>query len=81
MKKDTKILAITSRDIVAAKAHYHASCYRIYTATKKEKEMHISTDAEVDDYNKAEAAAYTELIDFVRNYIYPKKCLISVISQ
>ena len=30
-KLDSKILAIVSRDIVAAEAHYHRSCYRLYT--------------------------------------------------
>ena len=30
-KGDEKILAVTSRDIVAAEAHYHVSCYKNYT--------------------------------------------------
>ena len=29
--QDAKIMEITSRDIVAAEAHYHKSCYRNYT--------------------------------------------------
>ncbi len=29
-KMDSRILAIVSRDIAAAKAHYHGSCYRLY---------------------------------------------------
>lgn len=31
LKHDTDILAITSKDIVAAEAHYHRVCYREYT--------------------------------------------------
>jgi len=31
LKEDAKIRVLTSRDIVAAEAHYHASCYKIYT--------------------------------------------------
>ena len=31
MKVDRKILAITSRELVAAEAHYHKTCYRDYT--------------------------------------------------
>ena len=39
LKGDEKILALTSRDIVAAEAHYHCSCYKIYTKVKiKERE-------------------------------------------
>ena len=30
-KGNGKILAVTSRDIVAAEAHYHVSCYKNYT--------------------------------------------------
>lgn len=44
-KGDRKILAITSRDIVAAEAHYHLSCYKNYTREKRKgvrvKTMHI----------------------------------------
>ena len=34
-KGDNKIMAITSRDIVAAEAHYHTSCYKNYTRVIK----------------------------------------------
>ena len=34
-RMDQNILAITSRDIVSAKAHYHKSCYRNYTRDEK----------------------------------------------
>ena len=36
LKGDEKILAVTSRDIVAAEAHYHFSCYRNYTRGSSE---------------------------------------------
>lgn len=35
-KCDHKIMALTSREIVAAEAHYHRSCYRGYTRPKKQ---------------------------------------------
>ena len=34
LKGDEKILALTNRDIVAAEALYHCSCYKIYTKVK-----------------------------------------------
>ena len=37
-KNDGKILTVTSRDIVAAKAHYHRSCYKNYTRMKTKNE-------------------------------------------
>ena len=30
-RNDTKVLALTSRDLVAAEAWYHKSCYKLYT--------------------------------------------------
>lgn len=35
-KFDHKIMALTSREIVAAEAHYHRSCYSRYTRPKKQ---------------------------------------------
>jgi len=32
---DERLLAVTARDIVAAEAHYHCSCYRDYTRPEK----------------------------------------------
>ena len=37
-KRDEKILAVTRRDIVAAEARYHISCYTNYT-----RELHKNT--------------------------------------
>lgn len=34
--RDERLLAITSRDIVAAEAHYHASSYKLYTYSQKD---------------------------------------------
>ncbi len=36
-KGDEHIIAVTSRDIVAAEAHYHTSCYKNYTRNIKNK--------------------------------------------
>ena len=33
-RNDTKVSALTSRDLVAAEAWYHKSCYRLYTNVK-----------------------------------------------
>ena len=48
LKNDARILAIPSRDIVAAEAHYHASCYKSYTNIKT-KECDYVGDKEVDN--------------------------------
>ena len=66
-KNDTKMLATTSRDIVAAEACYHASCYKKYTSVRKQN---TSTDSTVneknDDYKIAEAKALQMLYRYIR---------------
>jgi len=59
-KGDKKIIAVTSRDIVAAKAYYHRSCYLTYTRVRPE------VIKNVDEYAKAEKKAYDKLFTFIR---------------
>ena len=47
LNNDARILAIASRDIVAAEAHYHASCYKSYTNIKTKEGDHVG-DQEVE---------------------------------
>ena len=71
-KMDTRIMGLTSRELVATEAHYHRSCYRSYTRQKEE----TSTDqAESDDerlYSLKEVEAYKMLFDFVRTDLFVK---------
>ncbi|KAK3754240.1 hypothetical protein QZH41_007590 [Actinostola sp. cb2023] len=52
---DQRILAITSRDIVAAEAHYHRSCYRDYTrpAQQQQPEKNQTTEVTVNKDTKS----------------------------
>lgn len=79
-KQDTKILAITSRDIVAAEAHYHASCYRNYTRSKGEASAEKEECDEDVLYEEAEKVAYAELLDRIRDVIIPNKIIVPVTS-
>ena len=36
LKEEDAILAVTSREIVAAEAHYHISCYNNYTRSPEQ---------------------------------------------
>ena len=72
-KLDQRMLAITSRELVAAEGHYHRSCYRAYTrgqpaACSKSREE--SEDAE-NQYEVAEKKAYEELFSYIRNELFP----------
>ena len=67
LKMDSKILALTSRDLVAAEAQYHISCYKDYT---REKPMDHSSQQEHCDsllYSTKEHEAYEMLFSHVRS--------------
>ena len=77
LKGDKKILALTSRDIVAAEAHYHCSCYKIYTKVKTKEREHESEKTERDEWYKiVEKQAYaifltiSELTSFPARKLY-----------
>ena len=67
-KVDERILALTSRDIVAAEAQYHRTCYRIYTRSRlsEETESNVHTINEESEYWLVESNAYDELFEFIR---------------
>ena len=85
-KEDGKVLAIMSRDIVAAGAHYHVSCYKKYTRVNKEQQVYRKQnieDIEEDRdelYQRIERDAYADLFKYIRTDIIPNKKIIEVSS-
>ena len=77
-KCDTKLLAITSRDIVAAEAHYHASCYRDYTRPAPGLETEPAPSQENDIYLEKQDESYAELFHYIRTDILPNKQIIRI---
>lgn len=86
LNNDARILAITSRDIVATEAHYHASCYKSYTNIKTKERDHVG-DKEVENssqvtdmlsYEVAEVEAYVQLFHYIRNKVIPHKKVVPV---
>lgn len=63
-KNDHRILAVVSRELVAAEACYHKSCYRNYTRT-----IPFSVDKKEDEYienSRAELQGYEKLFNYNR---------------
>ena len=61
-KCDHKIMALTSREIVAAEAHYHRSCYRGYTRLKQQGlQCDISDDTQDEEFD-----AFSDLFEHIR---------------
>jgi len=81
-KSDPKILAVASRDLVAAEAHYHHSCYRMYTNKGGETATtDVSPDAEEDClYNEAERHANESLYTFIRDDLFTNPRVLKMID-
>ena len=76
-KNDTKMLALVSRDIVAAEACYHRSCNRDYT--RPAKSTSTSSKSSVDDeYVQVESSAYEMLFDYIRTAILDNPRLVNL---
>ena len=64
-KNDHRMLAVVYRELVAAKACYHKSCYRSYT-----RNIPVSGDkkeaSEYTEYSRAELQGYVKLFNYIR---------------
>lgn len=82
-KQDSHILTVTSRDIVAAEAHYHRSCYRDYTRNPSRQHHALKVeDMETDDsqYWDIEQRSYENLFDFIREEVIASPDIIALKS-
>ena len=75
-KLDHRMLAITARDLVAAEAHYHKSCYRKYTRGEKEKMAAVATDKDDESYQAAEEQSYVLLFQYMRDTLFPEPTVL-----
>ena len=73
-KGDSKIMAIASRELVAAEAHYHIS-YKRYTCIDTSREdipltERSSQSMDSSEYAKIESEAYSALFEFLRSDLF-----------
>ena len=74
-KYDDKIIGLTSRDIVAAEAQYHRSCYRNYTRPdRKSLDHNLPPDPEDD----VENCAFSDLFDHIREEVMAKQKAVNM---
>ena len=74
---DEHIMAITSRELVAAEAMYHPSCYKVYTKATYIPVSHSEDYA----YTTAENAAYSELFLHIRNTLFQHSTGVVTLSE
>ena len=77
-KKDSRILAIASREIVAAEACYHRTCYKGYT--RAETSPTVASDgcgeSLEDEYANLESEAYQMLFDYIRSDVLANEKIV-----
>lgn len=78
-KCDQKILAVTTRDIVAAEAHYHRSCYREYTQPDKTPPVQVGSSVDANqDERDAEQGAFSDLFQYIKAEVVDKQVVVSM---
>ena len=77
-KKDSRILAIAPREIVAAEACYHRTCYKVYT--RAEESPTGASDgcgqSLEDGYVNFESEAYQMLFDYIRSDVLANEKIV-----
>ena len=77
-KKDSRILTIASREIVAAEACYHRTCYKGYT--RAEASPTVASDgcgeSLEDEYANLESEAYQMLFGYIRSDVLANEKIV-----
>jgi hypothetical protein len=77
-KKDFRIMSMACKDLVAAEAHYHRTCYKAYTRPLSKSALTGSCD--VDPYEHIEKKSYNELYLYIHRSIIPNKQITTMVS-
>lgn len=80
IKQDTRILALASRELVAAEAHWHHSCYKNYTRENSKSVNTADTEELRDSYTQAELNAFSRLCDYIRNDLFQNSNIIELVK-
>ena len=77
-KKDSRILAIASREIVAAKACYNRTCYKGYTRAETSLTAASDNCGELleDEYANFESEAYQMLFAYIRSDVLANEKIV-----
>lgn len=88
-KNDTRIIALLTRELVAAEGHYHHSCYKDYTRKSSEQiEMKQTEESDgtgpVPDpemqYFAFEKLCYDKLFKFIRDVIFETPKVVKLVE-
>ena len=79
-RMDEKILVITSRELVAAEAHYHRTCYRDYTRAYYSKSSKEVVDDDDQSYSKIESDAFQMLFDSIHSDLFTSPQIVPMMD-
>ena len=78
-RMDERILALVSRDLVAAEGHYHGSCYRSYVYIPQSGGTGSLTDNEdTENYDALVNQAYNKLLLFIKNELFQHPAVVKM---
>ena len=80
IKHDKRILALVSREQVAAEAHWHHSYYKNYTRANSKSVNTTDTEEFRDSYTEAELNTFSRLCDYVRNDLFQNNNIIELVQ-
>lgn len=86
-KGDSRIIAVVTRELVAAEACYHRSCYRDYTRPAKVSNFNPGPESKEGDdgadenYRCIESQAYEKLFEFIRSDLLENPRLIKMVDM
>ena len=73
---DNRILAITTRELVAAEACYRNTCYKDYTRIRPDKDTDAKDEMISNEYSTTEAATFQEVLKFMRHEFAVTECYL-----
>ena len=80
IKMDNEILAATSRELVAAEAHYHKTCYRDYNYYSQPSNKSGTVEDGDQTYADVEDDAYQMLFANLRDELLPNPRVLTMVE-
>ena len=69
-----------NHDLIAAEAHYHVTCYKLFTRVRPGKPMSIEKDEQEDEYCIKEALSLEKLFHYIRNEVIAKEQVTTLVD-
>lgn len=79
-KRDIHLLATVSRELVAAEAHYHRTCYRAYTKELEKDTNESNMGGRESPYEAAERMALSKVFSYIKEELIEHPTVVPFID-